>query len=166
MYQPLADYLRRQPGCETTLSYDDIERILGRELPRTAYGDHVRQWWANTKTHSQALAWLEVGWRARVDVVNKRVFFTRVSAGEGAHGTSPKPEPDQAVWYRHLTAAGRRLIEDYCEELGVTAEEAAVAIINAAAQEHRKRLISWFAANSPNTASDSAELIREDRDGG
>ena len=164
MYQPLTDYLRSQTNSETTLSYHDIERILGRKLPPTAHGDHIRQWWANTMTHSQARAWLEVGWRARVDVANKRVFFTRESAGEGADRASPRPE--QQVLYRHLTAAGRRLIEDYCEELGVTAEEAATAIINAAALEHRKRLISWFAANSPKTASDSAELIREDRDGG
>ena len=166
MYQPLANYLGGQPGSETTLSYDDIERILGRELPPTAHGGHIRQWWANTRTHSQARAWLEAGWRARVDVVNKRVFFTRESTGAGGYRASPRREPDQPVSYRQLTPAGRRLIEDYCEELGVTAKEAAAAIINAAALEHRKRLIGWFTANSPRTTSDSADLIREDRDGG
>lgn len=35
-YAPLADYLRNLDGSEVTLSFDEIERILGFSLPATA----------------------------------------------------------------------------------------------------------------------------------
>src|SRR4051812_30545879 len=62
-YEPLSRYLRSHPGDRVTLSYDEVEKILGRKLPASVYRQHWRQWWANTETHSQGQAWLKAGWR-------------------------------------------------------------------------------------------------------
>ncbi len=163
IYKGLRDYLSSNSEHELTLTYDQIERILGRPLPGSAHGPHKRQWWANTTTHSQARSWLEAGRRARIDVANERVVFTREQRAESG-ANAPSDVSRVSLSDQNLTPVGRRLLEDYCEEFGVTVDQAAAAIINAAALERRKRLVEWFAANSPKTTSDSADLIRDDRD--
>ena len=60
-YAPLGQHLRTVEESEATLSFEEVERVIGRPLPQSAR-DH-RAWWANTDTHSQALVWLEAGWR-------------------------------------------------------------------------------------------------------
>lgn len=45
-YAPLADYLRNLDGSEVTLSFDEIERILGFSLPATA--SRFRPYWSNS----------------------------------------------------------------------------------------------------------------------
>jgi hypothetical protein len=64
VYAPLREWLRSQPGGRLTLSFDEMERLLGRPLPPSART--TRTWWNNTaRGRSQARAWLEAGWRAR-----------------------------------------------------------------------------------------------------
>jgi len=78
-YAPLTDYLeeRRETGvAELTMTFEQIERIIGLPLPRSAY--QYRAWWANEKrpTHSHARAWLDCGWITHdVDVSAKAVRF-------------------------------------------------------------------------------------------
>lgn len=160
MYRPLKDHLSARRDREVTFTYKEIEKILGCALPPSAHGESIRQWWANTMTHSQSRAWLEAGWRARISVDDKRVVFTR----DRENQQTPSIESDSEIGVRGLTPVGRRFVEDYCEEFGVTAEEAIAAIIDKAALDRRKRLIDWFAVNSPKSTSDSVDLIREDRD--
>lgn len=162
MYGPLRDHLARRPEPEVVLSFKEIEDILGCALPPSARGASIQQWWANTHTHSQAKSWLEVGRRARVVARDKRVVFTRESSGPAGGGAVAS---NASAIMAALSPAARRFVEDSCEELGVTADKAIAAIIDTAALEHRRRLVDWFAANSPSTTSDSAALIREDRDG-
>jgi hypothetical protein len=49
-----------------TLSFAEIERIIGRALPPSAR--RHRAWWANSPSHPVARQWLAAGWRA--DAVN------------------------------------------------------------------------------------------------
>ena len=60
------------------MSFDEITTVMGAELPKSAY-DH-RAWWANTESHSQALAWISAGWKVDgVDLDNHLIHFVRTS---------------------------------------------------------------------------------------
>ena len=68
VYQPLGAYLARQPGPMHTLTFHEVEAILGRSLPSSAA--RVRDWWTNDPGHSQAdYGWLAAGWQ--VDSVDR-----------------------------------------------------------------------------------------------
>jgi len=63
-YEPLGDYLSERPSMqsEVSLSFAEIEDIIGARLPKSAYS--YREWWANqadVSTRSQAKAWLNAG---------------------------------------------------------------------------------------------------------
>lgn len=71
-YEQLELYLRAVPAKtgEITLSFAEIERILGVPLPASAKSH--RAWWGNqkdSKTRPQAHAWLSAGYQ--VDAVNQ-----------------------------------------------------------------------------------------------
>ena len=77
-YAPLNKHLGAVP--KTTKSYelslDEITKIMGAPLPKSAY-DH-RAWWANTESHSQALAWISAGWKVEgVDLDKKTISLVR-----------------------------------------------------------------------------------------
>ena len=77
VYQPLGAYLARQPGPTHTLTFGQVEAILGRALPPSAA--RVRDWWTNDPGHSQAdYGWLAAGWQvAGVDRGRKAVTFRK-----------------------------------------------------------------------------------------
>jgi hypothetical protein len=76
-YAGLSVYLTALESHSRTVSFSDFERIIGFRLPRLAR-DH-RPWWANDVSHSQAQAWLSVGWETRnVELVAATVTFVRV----------------------------------------------------------------------------------------
>ena len=60
-YRPLGDFLVRQPEIFLSIAFDEIEAILGFTLPPSAHNH--RAWWANSPSHPQASAWLDVGWK-------------------------------------------------------------------------------------------------------
>ena len=58
------------------MSFDEITTVMGARLPKSAE-DH-RAWWANTESHSQALAWISAGWKVDgVDLNGRLIHFTR-----------------------------------------------------------------------------------------
>ena len=51
-YDPLMLFLDKVKQREVTLSYDEMEKIIGDSLPRTAYNN--KNWWNNDdKTHTK-----------------------------------------------------------------------------------------------------------------
>ncbi len=75
-YAPLGEHLRNVEGDETTLTFDEVEKILSRSLPASAVKH--RAWWANTDTHSQALVWLSAGFVVdHADLDAKTITFRR-----------------------------------------------------------------------------------------
>lgn len=75
-YAPLREYLSKQPEAEVTLGFSDISRIIGTDLPESAFNH--RPWWANDGTHVQAQAWMRVGWRvAEANLSRGVVTFAR-----------------------------------------------------------------------------------------
>ena len=64
-YEPLENYLQNKSGLkqEVNLSFRDIEKIIGAQLPASAR--KYREWWSNQKdlnNRSQAKAWISAGY--------------------------------------------------------------------------------------------------------
>lgn len=80
-YEPLKRFLKNLvPDINVkSLTFEQIERILGCKLPRSAY-EH-RAYWSNPTSptdHPHAQSWLEAGWMVdSVDQLEKRVHFCR-----------------------------------------------------------------------------------------
>lgn len=161
VYAPLQSYLSRRNESSVVMTYAEIESLLGRKLPPTAYGDHRRQWWANTESHSQALAWLRANRKTKLDMRTDRVAFIRADASLKQNTTTPQPE----AWLQDLAPAALRLLEDVAEEAGITLQAAAVELLNRAAQQRRQATLDWFAANTLPSSTSSVDMIRADRDG-
>ncbi|MCK4736268.1 MAG: hypothetical protein KAT65_27695, partial [Methanophagales archaeon] len=63
-YERLGKYLNGLKEKEVTLTFEQIEYILGFQLPSSAR--QYPAWWANDKTHSHAVkGWLNCGWQSR-----------------------------------------------------------------------------------------------------
>lgn len=76
-YAGLGQHLSSQNDDAVILEFGEIETILSRELPSSAY--RHRAWWANTESHSQAAEWLQRGWRASdLDLDRQQVTFRRL----------------------------------------------------------------------------------------
>lgn len=74
-YDSLKDYLSRQHPAEISLSFSEIEKIIGRSLPPSAR--EYREWWSNTPVPGRhSAAWLSNGWMAdEVNLTAGRVRF-------------------------------------------------------------------------------------------
>ncbi|MFB9127109.1 HNH endonuclease [Paraburkholderia dipogonis] len=80
-YQSLAAHLAVQSTSEVTLSFADVERIIGEELPPTA--DRFKPFWANSRAKDghPGRFWMEQGWRqVKLDQANRLVTFRRLDA--------------------------------------------------------------------------------------
>ena len=75
-YRGLAEYLLSTNETRITLSYSQIEEILGFALPDTAR-KFKQSYWANTETHSYASSWMAVGYKTRVDIDSDTVTFIK-----------------------------------------------------------------------------------------
>lgn len=74
-YLPLSQHLHDRDDTPLTLSFTDIEHLLGFALPASA--KKHRAWWSNSPTgHSQAAAWLNAGWKV-TGVTRSTVTFQR-----------------------------------------------------------------------------------------
>lgn len=60
-YINLKNFLVNSNQPVIKLSFEEIEKIIDSELPKTAYNNGT--WWANdTTSHSQSIAWLNAGY--------------------------------------------------------------------------------------------------------
>lgn len=163
-YAPLKRHLEGRSTTEAPMSFTQVEQILGFRLPASARKHPP--WWANTRgTHVHAASWLDAGWKtSRVDIAGERLVFRRAAADFAGVADSGSAE-GFFVPLSALKPATRRLLEDFRDEAGGDAAQAAIAVLDAAAMERRRVLLERFASKSPAGASDSAQFIREDRDG-
>ena len=167
-YEPLKRHLEGmfQHG-EVRLSFQEIERVLGFSLPRSAY--EAQPWWSNTRAgHSQAVAWLDAGWRtAWLDLGAQRVSFVKADrsgvAEEGATFQHTDAEaivlPPSALHTRAL-----RMIDEHVAEYGGDRASACVALLDQLANDRLAAMVDWFQKASPPLTVDVVDLIREDRD--
>lgn len=86
-YVPFADWLQSQPGSvdQIKLKFEDVEKIIGGELPNSAFKH--RAWWANDSVaHHHSRLWLEVGWRrSYLSMTGQHVTFVRIKEREKAY---------------------------------------------------------------------------------
>ena len=77
-YDGLRDHLRQQTWPELSLTFKEIEKIIGTPLPKSAV---LPQWWANTTdphtSHTQRKAWGDAGYDAFLIVGSDRVMFRK-----------------------------------------------------------------------------------------
>ena len=81
-YAPLGRYLQSLPATRSgvTLTFTDIERIIGAPLPPSAT-EHLHQWWANQSQGSRGPHWDTAGFKVDgVDLAQRRVRFVRKTA--------------------------------------------------------------------------------------
>lgn len=91
-YAHLKEHLRRQIKSTCSLTFDELEQLLGFGLPLKALIHHA--WWSNEidPEHPQNKAWLDVGWVVdEMHLVEQRVDFKRAVAPE-------KPRIKGATW--------------------------------------------------------------------
>ena len=74
-YAPLLEYLSKQSG-DVTLTYSELKKILGEELPPSA--SKYRSWWANNDSHTQALHWAAASYRVSKVDLGKSVTFSKI----------------------------------------------------------------------------------------
>jgi hypothetical protein len=74
-YSPLSEHLESRESSPWTASFQEIEKILGFKLPKSAF--QYAPWWANSKDgHSQSSSWQKVGWETSdLDLENQHVTF-------------------------------------------------------------------------------------------
>ena len=74
-YHPLFEHLLFSGQGRLTMTFNEIEDVIGGRLPPSARGRE--EWWANSPNgHSQARAWLRASYRAsHVDLAGETVDF-------------------------------------------------------------------------------------------
>ncbi|EKQ69273.1 putative transcriptional regulator [Leptolyngbyaceae cyanobacterium JSC-12] len=74
-YQALHDYLSRSEQSPVTLTFTDIEALIGSTLPASARTN--RAWWSNrSKGALQASAWMQAGFTVKaIDLATEQVTF-------------------------------------------------------------------------------------------
>jgi hypothetical protein len=81
-YRPLHAHLIRAHGDELTMTFEEIEHVLGTTLPPSAYNH--RAWWGNEDPYKTVLrgkrSWLFAGFKAYPDMRLRRVTFKRASS--------------------------------------------------------------------------------------
>lgn len=77
-YDRLGAYLRQQNKALIPLTFSEIERIVGSNLPKS---QDYQAWWSNSTTNNvMTQIWLDAGYRTeQVDTVGRRLVFRRVA---------------------------------------------------------------------------------------
>ena len=75
-YEPLTHYLEQQSG-NVTMTYSEIEKILGQELPPSA--SEYEEWWANDdETHPQSMSCKKANYRDSTLYLGNSVTFSKI----------------------------------------------------------------------------------------
>ena len=99
-YQPLTEFLRRQSQAVVRMSFEEIERVIGAKLPRSA--TNHRAWWSNNPENNvMTKAWKDAGFESEdVDMKARRVTFRREPVEPTRHAGVPSTD-DVTMVDRH-----------------------------------------------------------------
>ena len=165
-YDPLERYLSAQPEYGCTLTFSQIEEIIGAPLPASAR--RHRSWWGNDSTHVQAQTWMGAGWTTdppRLDeemVLFRRTYFSPPPPSK----KSTDGEHSQVI-VRKLEAAVVDALKRKARRKGHSLEQELRGILTRAAGPERRDLIAEadrIRALTAGPLEDSVTLIRQDRD--
>ena len=117
-YYPLFAHLQQAAGKPVTLSFAQIEKLLGTSLPGSA---RMRAgWWSNRSSGAvQASAWMDAGYHVKVvDVAAETVQF-----GKAQLTYTVEKSGDTVLWNSGMIKALRQHMKmsqgDLADELGV-----------------------------------------------
>ena len=165
-YEPFTDYLRTHRGDVCSLSFLDIERIIGCSLPASAR-EH-RSWWGNDRTHTQAKAWMEAGFCAEPSSQRMEPLVFRRVRSHPPTPTPPEPPGGATqVVVRNLDPSVVAALKRRASRAGRSLERELRTILSREARPDRCELIAEanrIRAMTPGPLPDSTELLRQDRD--
>lgn len=75
-YEPLTEYLKAIQTGYVVMTFEELKEVLGFKLPPSA--SKHQAWWDEASQHTQAYAWLNAGYRARVNMKEKKVEFVKI----------------------------------------------------------------------------------------
>jgi hypothetical protein len=93
-YDPLGEFLRKQPTDLVRLSFADVERIIGSKLPQNS--PNYPAWWSNNPSNNvMTRVWLAAGFKTeQVDIEGRHLVFRRVRREmKSSAQTAPMPAP-------------------------------------------------------------------------
>ena len=162
-YEPLGKYLSGEPADSCTLTFAEVEAIIGGRLPASARAH--QGWWGNDRTHVQARSWMHAGWKVTQHHLLRRghVHFRRT-----VHDTlsDERPRVSQVI-VRNLDARAVAELRRRAKQKGRSLEAELREILTEAARPRRTELIAEadrIRAMTPRSLDDSVTLLREDRD--
>ncbi len=165
-YDPLREYLSGQPGNSCTLTFSEVEGIIGDFLPVSARKH--KPWWGNDETHTQASGWLRAGWKVeRPRLGKEQVRFTRVDGNHGSLNDRSMDKAPSQVIVRNLDAGVVAELKRRAKRKGRSLERELRMILTQAARPERSKLIAEadrIRAMTAGPLEDSVSLLREDRD--
>ena len=165
-YDPLELYLSAQPEDGCTLTFAQIEEIIGAPLPPSAR--RHKSWWGNDNTHVQAQTWMDAGWMTDPPRLDEEIILFR-----RAYFSPPPPteKPDEGehsqVIVRKLDSAVVDALKRKARRKGHSLEQELRGILTHAARPERAELIAEadrIRAMTAGPLEDSVILIRQDRD--
>lgn len=121
-YYPLFEHLQHCNQEAVTLTFADIETLMGCSLPTSAL--NKKNWWSNRDSPSalQAMAWISAGYQIEfVDLTQQTVTFKTFQATYQIHR-----QDGEIIWKADVIKALRHYKglnqEQFASELGVRRE--------------------------------------------
>jgi hypothetical protein len=76
-YVNLGEYLRGQKSTAVTMTFSEVERVIGHKLPPSA---RYPAWWSNNPANNvMTKVWLAAGFKTeQVDIEGRKLVFRRV----------------------------------------------------------------------------------------
>jgi hypothetical protein len=170
-YRPLIDFLRSHRGEKLSVSFEELERVLGTKLPASAF--KYPAWWSNNPSNNvMTKAWLDAGWvTSDVDLSGRRLVFRRRAPKERrmpASASSPYSASTGEVTLTGLNDETMRWLDARAKETGASLAEAAAALVERHAKpsvEERLAILDRIRSKHPMIVDfDVVAAIREDRE--
>ena len=100
-YDPLKAFLESQPIEQVSMTFAEIERLLGVPLPKSK---QYPAWWSNNPSNNtMTKAWLDAGFTTeQVDTANEKLTFRRLKPRFPTGSTGA--EVSRAGWLARLRA--------------------------------------------------------------
>jgi hypothetical protein len=74
-YEPLNTYLKLIKSNVIVMTFSEIEKVLGFELPSSA--SKHQAWWDGSSQHTQAYAWTSADFKANPNLKERKVEFIK-----------------------------------------------------------------------------------------
>ena len=95
-YSPLGDYLRKQRATRVSMTFAEIERLIGAKLPNS---QRYPAWWSNNPFNNvMTQVWLDAGFKTEeVDVESRKLVFRRLGDAKPSGKTARSSDKADAA---------------------------------------------------------------------